>query len=169
MSILTQQDSTLTPADFKRISDVIYKHCGINLHDGKEALVASRLSRQIRKTHFNSISEYIDFVLSKQGRDEFYSLVDSLSTNLTSFFREKQHFDYLNSTFLPKILENNKKQRRRTIRAWSAGCSSGEEPYSLAICLDEFLPNRSDWDVKILASDVSTKILQRAVAGTFDK
>ncbi len=157
----------LTEDDFLRVSDVIYNHCGINLHDGKHSLVRARLAKRIRSTNFDNFKDYIDYVLSDAGRQEFIAFVDSLSTNLTSFFREKVHFDYLQETFLPQLVQEKEKKGQHRIRGWSAGCSSGEEPYSMAITLLESIPQ--NWDCKILASDVSTRILQMAQAGTYDE
>jgi chemotaxis protein methyltransferase CheR len=159
----------LSERDFRRISDVIYKHCGINLHNGKEPLVRARLAKRMRTLKFDSFKKYIDFALSDAGKHEFHSLVDSISTNLTSFFREKSHFEYLIDPFLPKLLEMKSRLSNHKIRIWSAGCSSGEEPYSLAITLIENIPDYQKWDVRILASDVSTQILDRAKQGTYDK
>lgn len=157
----------LSEKDFQRVSNVIYKHCGIDLNDGKKTLVRARLAKRMRALQYGSFREYIDFALSDAGQQEFHSLVDSLSTNLTSFFREKDHFQYLINQFLPKLLEKKSRLSERKIRIWSAGCSSGEEPYSLAITLIENIPDYQKWDVKILASDVSTQILDRAKQGTY--
>ncbi len=157
----------LSEKDFQRVSSVIYKHCGINLSDGKKTLMQARLAKRMRALQYSSFRKYIDFALSQAGQQEFYSLVDSLSTNLTSFFREKSHFQYLIDQFLPKLLEKKSRLSEHKIRIWSAGCSSGEEPYSLAITLIENIPDYQKWDVKILASDVSTQILDRAKQGTY--
>lgn len=161
-------DLILTEEEFKRVSDVIYQHCGINLHDGKKSLVRARLAKRLRESKFKSFSSYINYALSKEGTEEFYTLVDSLSTNLTSFFREKVHFDYLRHDFLPHLIEK-KTARNQKIRMWSAGCSSGEEPYSLAITLKEELDKQGNWDIKILASDVSNRMLERARMGIYDQ
>ncbi|MBN1763676.1 MAG: protein-glutamate O-methyltransferase [Sedimentisphaerales bacterium] len=169
ISVLDTTNLPLTEKDFQRISEVIYQHCGINLHDGKMSLVRARLAKRMRLYKYNSFTEYIDFALSEAGRTEFYSLVDSISTNLTSFFREKVHFDYIREHFIPTLIESKAGKGAHTLRAWSAGCSSGEEPYSLAITLTECLESKGHWDIKILASDVSTRILERAQAGTYDK
>ena len=168
-SLQNIHSSELSEKDFQRVSNVIYKHCGIDLNDGKKTLVRGRLAKRMRALQYSSFKKYIDFALSQAGQQEFHSLVDSLSTNLTSFFREKDHFQYLINPFLPKLLEKNSRLSKHKIRIWSAGCSSGEEPYSLAITLIENIPDYQKWDVKILASDVSTQILDRAKQGTYDK
>ena len=164
--LVYQDDITLTESDFRQVSDIIYKHCGINLHEGKKPLVRARLAKRLREGKFKSFSEYIKYALSDKGADEFYNLVDSLSTNLTSFFREKAHLDYLKDKFLTRLIAE--KGTRRRIRGWSAGCSSGEEPYTIAIVVSEALQNQSHWDVRILASDVSTRMIEIAKTGTYD-
>ena len=168
-STLTYDSINLTQADFHRVSDVIYKHCGINLHDGKQSLVRARLARCLRLSRFDSLTEYLDYVLSKAGEQEFHTLVDSLSTNLTSFFRETKHFAYLREHFLPHLIARKDKLAQPRVRFWSAGCSSGEEPYSLAVTLLEAFQNRFKWDIKILATDVSRQMLNVAQAGTYDQ
>lgn len=103
-----------------------------------------------------------------EGQDEFFVAVDALTTNLTFFFREKQHFDYLRQKYLPDLMVRKDREYRRCIRAWSAACSSGEEPYSLAITLAEACQQKSGWTIKILATDISTRMLERAALGTYD-
>lgn len=167
--LLSEQNKhTLTEKDFQRISKIIYDHCGIHLHEGKKTLVRARLAKRIRTGGFESFTSYIEYALSKEGCDEFYNLVDSISTNLTSFFRESKHFDYLRKAFLPKLVAEQAKMSNRKIRVWSAGCSTGEEPYSIAITLQEELEKHSNWNIKILASDVSTRVLDHARAGIYD-
>jgi len=168
MPTLTTQDITLSEKDFRKISDMVYKHCGINLHSGKKELVRARLAKRLRLGKFNTFPEYMKNVLNDKSGKEFSILIDSLSTNLTSFFREQQHFDFLQDRFLPALLERKRKNRNFKIRAWSAGCSSGEEPYSIAISLLESTQGKGRWDIKILATDISTSILETAEAGLYD-
>ncbi|HLL89854.1 MAG TPA: protein-glutamate O-methyltransferase [Tepidisphaeraceae bacterium] len=165
----------LVEQDFKTISDVIYRHCGINLHDGKQELVEARIAKRVRETGFPSARAYIDHVLADTSGDEFGHLVDAISTNLTSFFRESNHFHYLVEHHLPGLLDRKRARNDNRIRAWSAGCSSGEEPYTLAMVLTEATENEPTatagrkWDVKILATDISRKILAKAKAGAYEK
>ena len=168
MSTSTLKTFTLEEKDFHRISDVIYRHCGINLHDGKKGLVQSRLSKLVRRSPFDSFTEYFDYILSEKGKKEFSVVVDALSTNLTFFFREKQHFNYLHQTYLSDLIKRKRRESCHRIRAWSAACSSGEEPYSMAITLTEAFQNDPGWDIKILATDISTQMLERAKMGTYD-
>ncbi|MEA1867513.1 MAG: protein-glutamate O-methyltransferase [Thermodesulfobacteriota bacterium] len=154
----------LTNKDFKNISRLVYELCGINLHEGKKALVSARLGKNLRKGGFKSFDEYLRFVRTKEGSDELILMINSLSTNLTSFFREAKHFLKLEE-ILPELLGT---QRRPKLRVWSAGCSTGEEPYSLAIMLSEAISGHSV-DLKILATDISTGTLQTAVAGVYSE
>jgi len=163
------KELTLNEEDFRKISDIVYKHCGINLHTGKKELVRARLAKRLRQGNFNSFPEYLKYVLEDETGMEFSNLIDSLSTNLTSFFREKQHFDYLQDKFLPALIERKKKNKNFRIRAWSAGCSSGEEVYSIAITLLEALAGQRQWDVKILGTDISTRMLETARKGYYNE
>jgi chemotaxis protein methyltransferase CheR len=160
---------TLSERDFERISAVIHRHCGINLHDGKKELVRARIAKRLRLTGMKSFGQYVDFALADLNGAEFTTLVDSLSTNLTSFFRENQHFAFLSDRFLPELIARKHKQNDNSIRAWSAGCSSGEEPYTIAMTLSEALGNAPRWDIRLLATDISTQVLAKATAGVYDK
>lgn len=159
----------LTDKDFQKIGDLVYKHCGINLHMGKKELVRARLAKRLRLGNFRTYSEYMKHVLADKSGKQFSILIDTLSTNLTSFFREGQHFEFLQNDFLPALLDRKERDRNFKIRAWSAGCSSGEEPYSIAITLLEAAQEQSRWNVKVLATDISTTMLQTAKAGIYSK
>ena len=169
MSVLSVENITLSEKEFQRISDLVYEHCGINLHDGKKELVRARLAKWLRQNGFHTFKEYIHHVLEDKTGREFSRLIDTLSTNLTSFFRERQHFRFLEETFLPSLLERKQNNRNFRIRGWSAGCSSGEEPYSIGITLLEAVQGRGRWDVKLLATDISTRMLEIAKKGVYDK
>ncbi|NLW84252.1 MAG: protein-glutamate O-methyltransferase [Phycisphaerae bacterium] len=160
---------TLTDAEFEQISDRVYDHCGINLHDGKKELVRARLAKIIRQGRFDSFSQYMEHVAADASGQAFSDLIDSLSTNLTSFFRESIHFDYLARSYLPELVAHKQRSGQLRLRAWSAGCSSGEEPYTIAITLLESLPDRARWDIKLLATDISTRILKRAREGIYER
>jgi len=165
---LTMNEVTLSENDFRRISDMVYQHCGINLHAGKKELVRARLAKRVRLGKFRTFQDYMKNVLEDKTGKEFSTLVDSLSTNLTSFFRERQHFDFLNTDFLPPLLEQKRKKRCFKLRVWSSGCSSGEEPYSIAITLLDAVEGAGRWDIKVLATDISTSILETARRGVYD-
>lgn len=161
-------NANVTDAEFTQISDMVYKHCGINLHDGKKELVQARIARQMRTGGFRTAGQYIENVLADSSGEKFSDLIDALSTNLTSFFRENQHFQHLSEKFLPKLIEKRNREGARVIRAWSAGCSSGEEPYTLAMVLSDALANQR-FDVKILATDISRRVLSTARQGVYDE
>lgn len=167
----TVADDSLTETEFSKLADLVYRHCGINLHDGKRDLVRARLAKQTRAGGFDSSREYLDQVTADPSGEEFTGLIDALSTNLTSFFRERNHFDYLERTLLPRLMADKKRHGQQRLRAWSAGCSSGEEPYSLAMVLLEATHGglQAGWDTKLLASDISTRVLAHAQMGSYDK
>ena len=140
-----------------------------HLHDGKKALIKTRLAKRVRKGKFKSYSDYLNYVLNDETGKEFSYLIDTLSTNLTQFFREQKHFDFLDKEYLPAVLKKKIVHHDNKIRAWSAGCSTGEEPYSIAITVLESIKEFGDWNVKILATDISTHVLEIATQGTYDE
>jgi chemotaxis protein methyltransferase CheR len=154
----------LTQAQFEEISDLIYRLCGLNLHTGKEVLVKARLAKRLRALSFKSFNEYVRYIENDKSGRELSIMVDSLTTNKTSFFRESQHFEFLRTTLVPKWLARGGK-----IRIWSAGCSTGEEPYTLAIVLSESIPRIDRVDVRILATDISTRVLESAKRGVYSE
>jgi chemotaxis protein methyltransferase CheR len=131
LSLLTTE---LTEGQFNAISTLVKDIAGINLHDGKKELVKARLNKRLRQLQLSSFDEYVDYLQGRNGEVELVEMLDAISTNLTSFFREAGHFDYLNQVVLPRIVAAAGKARGQ-LRIWSAGCSSGEEPYTIAICL----------------------------------
>ncbi len=154
--------NSLTQKEFKRLSNAVYDHCGINLHEGKKDLVDARLGKLLRKTNFHSIGEYVDYAVEHPNEGEFYTLIDALCTNVTNFFREIGHFDFLEKNFLPALLEKKGSQRQARIRGWSAACSSGEEAYSIAMTLLNAIPKPTSMNVKLLATDISHNMLTKA-------
>jgi chemotaxis protein methyltransferase CheR len=158
---------TITQAEFDRLREMVYRHCGIHLKEGKQELVRARVARRLRTGAFPSLNAYLDFVVRDKTGREMTDLIDSISTNLTSFFRESGHFTFLREQFLPQLLERKRRAGCNTIRAWSAGCSTGEEPYSLAMLLHETVIALGGWDVKILATDVSRRVLRIARGGLY--
>ena len=167
MTAYLTEEVVLSDEDFARISQMVYDHCGINLHDGKKELIRSRLAKKLRSGKFRTFSDYMEHIQQDETGREFSDFIDTLSTNLTSFFRENQHFEYVQNTLLPRLIEKKKKEKNPRIRAWSAGCSSGEEPYSIAITLLDNLPPGT-WDTRILATDISTRVLEKAKSGIYD-
>jgi len=160
--------SELRDIDYERISRLVYEQCGINLHEGKRELVKARLGKRLREGSFKSFGDYYRYVTTDEGTDELISMIDSLSTNLTYFFREESHFQKLRQ-ILPAILNtpSNTGQLEK-LKIWSAGCSTGEEPYSLAMTTRE-CTNGSPHEIKIIATDISTRVLKTAAKGVFSQ
>ncbi len=156
----------LTDTQFETISDLVKKLSGINLHQGKKELVKARLGKRLRALGLSDFDEYIEHLRQDTTRDEIVTMLDCISTNLTRFLREPQHFDYLVEHVLSPFGAAPEKHGRK-VRIWSAGCSSGEEPYTIAILLHEHLPCLATWDARILATDLSTRVLGRAREGTY--
>ena len=132
----------LKDSEFQKFSRYVYDTCGINLHDGKKELLKARLGKILRERNFRSFREYYEHVVSDQSGHELTILLNSISTNLTQFFREPQHFDFLTKKALPEIMNMKISSRSNILRFWSAGCSSGEEAYTMAIAVNEALKNR---------------------------
>ncbi|HUB24768.1 MAG TPA: protein-glutamate O-methyltransferase [Tepidisphaeraceae bacterium] len=169
----TREHFQIDNTDFQLVREVVYKHCGISLGEDKRALVQARVARQVRLGGFNTASEYLESVLSKHGSREFVEFIDAISTNLTSFFRESDHFKYLLRTELPRLIAKKQSSGDGRILAWSAACSSGEEPYSLTMTLLDAIgrvkPGRTPWDLRVLATDISTKMVATARAGIYEE
>ena len=156
----------LRDCDFEKIRRLVYEKCGINLHEGKKELVTARLGKRLREGKFRSFSEYYRHVITEEGTEELVRMIDSISTNLTFFFREESHFTRFSSV-LPTMGNGNAKASGcQKLRIWSAGCSTGEEPYSLAISTIECLKDKPA-NVKILATDISTVVLKTAIDGMY--
>jgi chemotaxis protein methyltransferase CheR len=154
--------------EYVRISRLVYEQCGINLHEGKKELVKARLGKRLREGKFKSFGEYYRYVTTDDGTAELISMIDSLSTNLTFFFREEDHFVKLRNIISLMSKTSEQREQSKKLHIWSAGCSTGEEPYSLAMTLSECL-NGLSWNVKIMATDISTRVLRTAEKGIFGK
>lgn len=170
--MVAQSEFHVDDADFELVRDVVYKHCGITLSDDKKAMVRARLAKQIREGGYSSAREYLDHALAEGGGKRFSEFIDAISTNLTSFFRESDHFDYLADVVLPEMLERKHQSGNARILTWSAACSTGEEAYTLAMTIqrtiDRLRMGSMRWDVRILATDISTRVLAAAHAGIYD-
>jgi chemotaxis protein methyltransferase CheR len=156
----------LTPAEYRLFRDLVYEHSGIELGARKMQLVRSRLARRVRAGGFASFGEYYRYVRADASGGELTRLIDAISTNTTHLFREARHFEFLRDR-LREWTAPQATPRSTTIRIWSAACSSGEEPYSIAITAAEALGERNAHTVKILATDISTAMLERARGGVF--
>lgn len=151
--------------DFQRVRQIVYQQLGIALSDSKRQLVYGRLSRRLRALQLHDFDTYLRLV---EGADaaEMEHFRNAITTNLTSFFRENHHFEFFARQLLPQLAASNSASRR--IRIWSAGCSTGEEPYSIAMVLMEAASHLvRDWDVRILATDIDTNVLQTARCGIY--
>ncbi len=150
--------------DFEVIRNRINHLAGIKLGGHKREMVYSRLARRLRVLKLNIFEDYLNFL--EKDEEELVHFVNSLTTNLTSFFRESHHFDYMKETVIPEIIKSNSKNK--TVRIWSAGCSSGEEAYSIAMTLCGHIPHWSTWDIKILATDLDTNVLKKGREGIYE-
>jgi chemotaxis protein methyltransferase CheR len=148
----------LSQKQFEKIKERLYGFCGINLNSDKQNLVKARLTKRLAAVKLTTFDEYLSFI--EKDRTEFSHMIDALTTNKTNFFRERQHFDYLRENILPKL-------RSKRLRIWSAACSSGEEPYSISMLLHDSIPDIGRWDFKILATDISGRILQKASCAAY--
>jgi chemotaxis protein methyltransferase CheR len=162
MTTLAFTSYELSDEQFAKIKQLLYRVCGIDLKAGKEGLVRSRLSKRLRTLGIGSFEAYLEYVEGDEAQQELYALVDAMTTNKTSFFREKQHFDFLAQELLPQW------ESRSTLRLWSAACSSGEEPLTLAMVLREAMGDMGSRDVRVLATDISDNMLKVARAGVYD-
>ncbi len=156
---------SLGDKDFHRLSTFIISNYGIKLPPSKKTLVQCRLQKRLKAYNMISFGDYIDFVFSSAGREEELSnMINEISTNKTDFFREPIHFDFLSRTGLKEYLS---KTGKRKISVWSAGCSSGEEPYTIAVILKEYARLEHNIDFTITATDISTKVLQEGMQGIY--
>lgn len=146
---------------FNRFREIVYEKSGIALKEGKEALVTARVGKRMRALGINAHKRYLEYVLADKSGEEIVHLLDAISTNVTSFFREQGHFE-----FMSKVMSGWLKEGQRRFRLWSAACSTGEEPYSMAMTLAEVSKSYSA-DIKILASDISTRALAKCFAGVY--
>ncbi len=160
--------SAFSDRDFARFSQMIYQQCGINLRPHKKEMLEARLRKRLRMLGVDSFSAYADYVFSEEGRrQELAHLIDVVTTNKTDFFREPAHFAFLQHGGLADLVEHFGIGVRRRLRAWSAACSSGEEPYTLAMVLSEFGRTLPGFDYSILATDVSGRVLDAARLGVY--
>jgi chemotaxis protein methyltransferase CheR len=155
---------------YYRFVDLVYREAGISLGDARRELVRTRLLKRLSALNLSSFDEYYERV-SRQDPDgeELVAMLDAISTNKTDFFRENQHFRFMADTVLPALTGRIAGGGPRRIRIWSAGCSSGEEPYTLAMVLRERIATGVAWDAKILATDISTKVLHAAYVGLYEE
>lgn len=162
----TGRQPQMSDKDFKRFSEFIYTECGIKLPPTKRTLLEARLQKRLRVLCIESYNEYSEYLFSPKGMDlELINLIDVVTTNTTEFFREPKHFEILNTLVLPHFLA--KRHGGEALRLWSAGCSTGEEPYTLSMVLSEYARRNLGFKFSILATDISTQVLNRALKGVY--
>ncbi|MCI3131718.1 CheR family methyltransferase [Phenylobacterium aquaticum] len=162
---LVDGEFLFTNEDFKTIAQILHAHAGIALAEGKAALVYSRLAKRLRALGLRSFRDYCALIQDAREVDERQAMMAALTTNVTRYFREPHHFDHLRDQVLPRLVEQAKRGGR--IRLWSAACSNGQEPYSMAITVLAALPEAANLDVKILATDIDPNMVAEGRAGFY--
>lgn len=160
----------ISDKDFSRFSQLIYDVCGIKMPPHKQSMLEARLRKRLRFLGLSSYEDYRKYLFSQDGMvEELTSMIDVVTTNKTDFFREPRHFDFLIGTVLPSLIPLTGAGIDRPLRIWSAGCSSGEEPYTLAMFLEEFLWEDKRLTYQIMGTDISTQVLEKAVLGIYHR
>ena len=159
--IMDYYSLSISAQQFDKISRLVYQISGIDLHEGKEELVKARLLKRLRHLKISGFDRYLKYMANDKSGEELRAMVDVLTTNKTHFFRESEHLDFLRDKIVPQF-------GKGPVRIWSAGCSSGEEPYSIAIVLCETIPEIGKHDIKILATDISDRMMEKARQGIYD-
>ena len=158
---MSVHEEYLSTRDFGRLCDLIYDKAGIRLGSEKKTMLEVRIKRRLKALGLSSYTEYCDFLFGHQGlKEELVPLIDVVTTNKTDFFREPAHFNFLVEKALPELTASNTSGRPLLI--WSAGCSTGEEPYTLAMVLSEYAVTHPGFRFRILATDISTHVLEKA-------
>jgi chemotaxis protein methyltransferase CheR len=158
-----EREFPFSEKDYAYLAEVVYGRSGIVLGANKVNMVYSRLVRRLRELKLRSFRDYCELLRGDDGDQEIGSMINAITTNLTKFFRENHHFEHLRSRVVPDIEATG----IRKLRIWSAGCSSGEEPYSIAMTIAEAIPNLAKWDARILATDLDTKMVATGEAGIY--
>jgi chemotaxis protein methyltransferase CheR len=162
---LVEGEFVFQAEDFRRIAAILHDSAGIALSESKATLVYSRLAKRLRTLGLESFRDYCALVADANNVDERQKMIAALTTNVTRFFREPHHFEHLKAQVLPRLLDAAR--RGGPVRIWSAGCSSGEEPYSIALTILSMAPEAADWDVRILATDIDSNMIAHGRAGTY--
>ena len=160
---------TMSDKLFGKFSSYIHERCGIKMPPSKKTMLEGRLRKRLRVLGMSSFNDYYDHVFSEKGTEsELVHMMDVVTTNKTEFFRESSHFQYLTEKVLPEWMVKMHPLRKH-IRLWSAGCSTGEEPYTLAMVASEFAQEHSSFSFSILATDLSTKVLDKAIGAIYEE
>ena len=161
------QAGSISTVEYEFIRRLVYDHSRINLGHDKLELVRCRVQKRLRALNLQSFEAYCQLLDSADGQEELTALLDVISTNVTQFFREMDHFQFLEATVLPQFTVQAKRRGRDLLRVWSAACSSGQEPYSLAILLSQFFKHSLDIQWRIAATDISTRMLEAGRHGIY--
>ncbi len=160
----------LSERDFRRLSEIISSECGIKMPGTKKIMLEARLRKRLKALSIDSYKDYCDYLFSPHGMEhELLQMIDVVTTNKTDFFREGRHFDYLISTVIPDLIVKYNTGIEKKLLVWSAGCSTGEEPYTIAMVLSEFRERQEDFNFGIVATDISTRALKKAAQGIYQK
>jgi chemotaxis protein methyltransferase CheR len=157
----------LTEEDFRFLARQVYDLTGIVIHERKREMLYARLSRRLRSLNLSNFRRYCDYIGGPDGGAEIGAMINAVTTNLTYFFRESHHFEHLRDVALPAVAAAARRSGKQKLRLWSAGCSSGEEPYSIAMTVKSAPVDFSRWDARILATDLDTDMIARAAAGSY--
>lgn len=166
---MDEREFEFTKSQFRTLTELVYQETGIVLKEKKFAMVYARLVRRLRALQFSSFQQYTDYLTGPKGNEEIVSFINSITTNLTKFFRESHQFRHIRENLIKQIVEEEKRTGNRRIRIWSAGCSTGLEPYSIAMVLRASIPDIKNWDVRILATDIDTNVLATGKAGIYER
>lgn len=164
-SVVAASDFRFSDAEFRAIADLAQRQFGLNLAESKKPLVYSRLSKRLKARGVAGFPEYLALLDRSEEEDERLQLISALTTNVTSFFRENHHFEYFRKTCMPDLIA--KAQDRKRVRIWSAGCSSGQEPFSIAMTVLDSFAQAGSHDVRVLATDIDPKIVRKAQCGQY--
>ena len=163
---MSTHDENLSDRDYKRVCELIYTKAGIHLGTHKKTMIEVRLRHRLRALDMNSYGEYCDYLFAAKGlKDELVSMIDVVTTNKTDFFREARHFHFLANRAVPERISC--RENGEPFLIWSAGCSTGEEPYTMAMVLSEYALNHPGFRFRILATDISTTVLEKAKLGIY--
>ncbi|MFC3050823.1 CheR family methyltransferase [Kordiimonas pumila] len=167
---MKEREFKLKKSEFDALRQIVYDRTGITLKESKYEMVYSRLARRIRSLELDSFGDYLAYLKSAEGSVEMADFVNAMTTNLTRFFREGHHFQHMRQEVLLAKVEGARRNLfDRTFRVWSAGCSSGMEPYSIAMTVKASLPSKENWKTQILATDIDTNMLSTGMAGRYRK
>jgi chemotaxis protein methyltransferase CheR len=163
-------NDSLSKSEFDRLSHFIHERSGIKMPPSKKIMMEARLRKRLRDLNINSYKEYCDFLFSKKNsQEEITHMVDVITTNKTDYFREPRQFSFLSEVALPTLFEESQVGVKQPLKVWSAGCSTGEEPYTISIVINEFAKKINKYMFGILATDISTIVLQKAAIGIYEE